>query len=72
MQLEVKLERQALDHKIAMQDKDDIISEEKLNLRHKESELRELRGTLERVRDDIGFKIQEALDKEQDRLSAEK
>ena len=57
LQLELKLERAALDHKIAMQDKDDIISEEKLNLRHKDSELREVRSTLERVRDDIGFKI---------------
>ena len=47
-----------------MQDKDDIISEEKLNLRHKETELREAKSALERVRDDIGFKIQEALDRE--------
>ena len=57
LQLEIKLERDALDHKIALQEKADIISEEKMNMRHKESELREAKSTLERVRDDIGFKI---------------
>ena len=36
LQLELKLERQALDHKIAMQDKEDVISEEKLTIRHKD------------------------------------
>ena len=51
------MERDALDHKIALQEKADIISEEKMNMRHKESELREAKSTLERVRDDIGFKI---------------
>ena len=39
LQLELKLERQALDHKIAMQDKEDVISEEKLTIRHKDQEL---------------------------------
>ena len=72
LQLELKLDRATLDHKIAMQEKDDIISEEKMNQRHKDSELREAKSNLDRVRDDIGFRIQEALNREQDRLSIEK
>ena len=53
----------ALDSKIQMQLKDDVISEERMNLKHKESELREAKSALERAREDVGFRIQEAVDR---------
>ena len=41
LELELKSEKVALDHKIAMQAKDDEISEERLRYKHKESDLRQ-------------------------------
>ena len=41
LQFELKIEKLNLDHKIALQAKDDIIGEEKLRYRHKESDLRQ-------------------------------
>ena len=41
LELELRGEKLALDHKIAIQAKDDEISEERLRLRHKESDLRQ-------------------------------
>ena len=62
----------ALDHKIMVQEKNDVISEERMNLRHKESELRGAKSAIERAREDVGFRIQEAVDRAQDRLASEK
>ena len=70
--MELKIEKISLDNKIAIQEKDDIITEERMNVRHKESELRGVKSALERSREDIGFRVQEAVDRAQDRLSAEK
>ena len=46
-----------------IQEKDDIITEERMNIRHKESELRGAKSALERSREDIGFRVQEAVDR---------
>ena len=72
LRLELKVEKMALDHKIKVQEKDDALGEEGMNLRHKESELREAKRALERAREDIGFRVQEAVDRVQDRLASEK
>ena len=41
LKLELKAEKVALDHKLALQQKDDEIGEERLKVRHKESDLRQ-------------------------------
>lgn len=51
--LELKAEKVALDHKISIQEKDDEISEEKLKLKHKESDMRQATAQIERLNDDI-------------------
>ena len=38
--MQLKEEKLALDHKLALQQKDDEISEERMKLKHKESDLR--------------------------------
>ena len=60
---ELKIEKIILDNKIMIQEKDDIITEERMNIRHKESELRGAKSALERSREDIGFRVQEAVDR---------
>ena len=72
LRLELKIEKITLDNKIQIQEKEDVITEERMNVRHKESELRAAKSALERTREDIGFRVQEAVDRAQDRLSAEK
>ena len=63
MRQELKIEKIILDNKIMSQEKDDIITEERMNIRHKESELRGAKSALERSREDIGFRVQEAVDR---------
>ena len=41
LKAELKAEKVALDHKLALQQKDDEIGEERLKVRHKESDLRQ-------------------------------
>ena len=57
LELELRGEKLALDHKIAIQAKDDEISEERLRLRHKESDLRQAMSQIERLNEDIQSKI---------------
>ena len=70
--LELKAEKVALDHKIKIQEKDDEISEERLKCKHKESDLRQAKSQIERMNEDIQARIQEALDRQSDRLANEK
>ena len=53
LELELRGEKLALDHKIAIQAKNDEISEERLRLRHKESDLRQAMAQIERLNEDI-------------------
>ena len=53
LELELRAEKVALDHKINVQAKDDEISEEKLRYRHKESDLRQAMSQIERLNEDI-------------------
>ena len=57
LRLELKIEKIILDNKIQIQEKDDVITEERMNVRHKESELRGAKSALERTREDIGFRV---------------
>ena len=66
------MEKVNLHHKTRLQEKDDEISEEKLKLRHKESDLRQAHAQIERLNEDIQSKIHEALDRQSDRLANEK
>ena len=72
LELELKAEKVALDHKIKLQEKDDEISESRLNLKHKESDLRNANSQIERLNEDLQNRIQEALDRQSDRLGNEK
>ena len=57
LKLELKAEKVALDHKLALQQKDDEIGEERLKVRHKESDLRQANAQLERLNEDIQSRI---------------
>lgn len=72
LDLELQIERNALDNKIAVQKKDDEIYESKLLLKHKENELRTMQSNFDRAREDFTFRLQESLDKLHDRLAMEK
>ena len=72
LELELKAEKVALDHKIALQQKNDELGEERLKLKHKESDLRQSNAQIERLNEDIQNRIQEALDRQSERLGNEK
>lgn len=72
LEAELKADKVALEHKIQLQSKEDEVSEEKLKLRHKEAELRQAQALNERINEDMQAKIQEALDRQSDRLAKEK
>ena len=72
LELELKAEKVALDHKIKLQQKDDDISEERLRYKHKESDLRQSKAHIERLNEDLQEKIQESLDRQSERLGNEK
>ena len=72
LSLELKAEKVALEHKNRIQDKDDEISEAILKFKHKESDYRQAMSQVERLNEDIQSRIQEALDRQSDRLASEK
>lgn len=43
-----------------------------MHLKHKENELRTMSSTVERMREDYAYNLQEALDKQHDRLTADR
>ena len=55
-----------------MQLREGELYEAKMLLKHKENELRTLGSTLDRAREDFSFKLEEALDKQHDRLIVDK
>ena len=72
LELELKADKAALDFKIQLQQKDDEISEERLKNKHKDSNLRVAQQKIDRLNEDIQNWINEALDKQSDRLAKEK
>ena len=72
LELELRAEKTALDHKLIVQQKEDEIGEERMKVRHKESDLRQSNAQIERLNEDIQSRIQEALDRQSDRLAQEK
>ena len=57
LNLELKAERVALDHKNMLQAKDDEIGEERLKFKHKESDYRQAMSQVERLNEDIQSRI---------------
>ena len=72
LEQELKADKAALDFKTQLQQKDDEISEEHLKNKHKDSNLRVAQQKIERLNEDIQNRINEALDKQSDRLAKEK
>ena len=72
MDLELKAEKVALDNKILLQEKKDKIEELQMELRHMETAFKQAKSQIGRANEDVFMKIQEALDKQSDRLSHEK
>ena len=72
LELELKAEKVALDTKIIIQQKEDEVGEERLKFRHKDADLRQANATIERLNEDLQSKIQEALDRQSERLATEK
>ena len=70
--LQLKAEKIALETKNKLQEKDDETAEYRLQLKHRESDLRQSNAQIERLNEDIKGRIQDQLDKLSDRLANEK
>ena len=69
---EILIEKNALNFKIQLQRREDELVESKMHLKHKDNELRTIGSTLDRLREDNAYKLQEALDKQYDRMTLDR